>query len=352
MIDVWGIGYDLIERMGLTAAARDRGYMIDRLTLVDDDGRRVAGFDANVFRRALGGRFFSIPRGDLARILFDAIEGDVEMLYSTSIENLREEGSGVDVELTGGLKRRFDLVVGADGFRSRVRECAFGPKERYEAYLGYWVASFVTVGYPHRDEGAYVGFALPRRQIFRYALREDRSAFLFTVAHDGALDVAAHDLGARKRLVRDSFGDAGWECGEILECLDASDDVYFDAVSQIRVPSWSSGRVVLVGDAAYCPSLVAGAGAAFAMLGAYVLAGELKRAADHHTAAFNAYEARIRPFIDTEQRKATRLASSFAPRTAFGIFVRNTALQLMRVEPLAAWCSRAMFASPFDLPNY
>jgi 2-polyprenyl-6-methoxyphenol hydroxylase-like FAD-dependent oxidoreductase len=352
MIDVWGLGYDLLERMGLLDAVRERGYAFERLAFVDERGRCVSGFDAEAFRRAFGGRFFSIPRGDLARVVFDAVEGDVETLYSASIETIRQEDSGVEVQLTGGRTRRFDLLVGADGLRSRVRECALGPLERFEKYLGYWAASFVASGYPHRDEGSYLSFARPGRQISRYALRGDRSAFLFVFVQDAPLELDPHDAAAQKRVLRERFAGDGWECPEILERLEGADDLYFDAVSQIRASAWSSGRVALVGDAAYCPSLLAGAGAAFAMLGAYVLAGELERAGGDPASAYSAYERRLRPFIERQQENAARFASSFTPRTPLGLSFRNTLLKLMRIGPLGTWYARRAFANEFELPTY
>jgi 2-polyprenyl-6-methoxyphenol hydroxylase-like FAD-dependent oxidoreductase len=352
MIDVWGLGWDLVERMGLLGAARDRGYVIDRLVFVDERGRQVSGFDADVFRRALAGRFFSIPRGDLARLIYDAVGGDVPTLYSTSIDAMREHESGVDVDLSNGSSQTFDLVVGADGLRSRVRECVFGAEKQFEKYLGYYAASFVTTGYPHRDERTYLSFARPGRQISRYAMRGDRSAFLFVFAEDDMLDVAPHDMAAHRAVLRARFGGDRWECSAILARLDAADDVYFDSVSQIRMPRWSAGRKVLIGDAAHCPSLLAGAGSAFAMLGAYVLAGELKQANGDHAAAFAAYEGCMRPFIEEQQTGAVQFARWFAPKTAFGMFLRNSALNLMRFQPFGTWFSRHVFAGAFDLPDY
>jgi 2-polyprenyl-6-methoxyphenol hydroxylase-like FAD-dependent oxidoreductase len=338
--------------MGLLHTARERAYVIDRVAFVDDRGREVSGFDANVFRRAFAGRYFSIPRGDLARTIFDAIERKVETVYATSIDAIHEDGSGIDVRFTNGSSRRFDLVVGADGLRSRVRECAFGRAEEFEHYLGYCAASFVEVGYPHRDERIYLSYARPGRQLSRYAMRDERTAFFFVFAEAHPHSVPAHDSRAQKARLHAKFGRDGWECPEILDRLDRADDLYFDAVSQIRMSSWSRGRVALVGDAAYCPSLLAGAGASFAMLGAYLLAGELERADGDHVAAFGAYEGRMRPFIETRQRSAERFARSFAPATAFGVWLRDRMLNLMRFAPLARWYSRHVFASTFDLPHY
>lgn len=350
MIDVWGLGYDLLERMGLLEVALERGYRIERVVFVDREGRPVSGFDARVFARAVGGRFFSIPRGDLARVVFDAIADETETLYSTQVTSIREDGDGVHVELDGRPERRFDLVVGADGLRSRVREVAFGPGARFERYLGYCAAAFVTGDYPHRDTDAYVSFGNPGRQISRYALRGERTAFLMVFAR--ASPPVAHDAAAHRRVLREEFGADGWEAPEILARLDTTDDLYFDAVTQVRMPRWTRGRVALVGDAAYCPSLLAGAGAAFAMLGAYVMAGELQAAEGHPAGGLAAYEARLRRFIEAEQVRATRLASTFAPRTALGLRFRDAALKLMRFEPLGLWYARRMLATRLELPEY
>ncbi|HEY5347518.1 MAG TPA: FAD-dependent monooxygenase, partial [Rhizomicrobium sp.] len=276
MIDVWGTGYDLVERYGLLDAARRRAYDFDRMAFVDAKGRQVSGFGGEAMRRAMQGRFFSIPRGDLARVLYERIDGKVETLYGASIEALREDASGVEVTLSNGETRRFDLVIGAEGLRSRLRARVFGAEERFEKFLGYCAASFIAPDYPHRDEGIYLSHAVPGRQISRYAMRGGRTAFLFVFAEDAP--PAAYDIAAQKALIAARFGGDGWETPQILACLAAADELYFDNVSQIRMPHWSRGRVALIGDAAYCPSLLAGAGSAFAMLGAYVLAGELQRA--------------------------------------------------------------------------
>lgn len=350
MIDIWGVGYDLLRRMDLLEEAKAQGYLIDNVWFVDDRGKRVSGFDARLFRRALADRFFSIPRGGLASLIYDTVAKKVETRYSTSVARIDENPSGVEVEFEDGTSQRFDLVIGADGLRSRVRECAFGPTDACEKYLGYYVASFITTGYPHRDESTYLSYAKPGRQISRYAMRGDRSAFLFVFAEDALLPI--HGRDAEAALLGDRFGQDGWETPEILARLATAQDFYFDRVSQIRLPVWSKGRIALLGDAAYCPSLLAGAGSAFAMLGAYILAGELHKADGDHNAAYAAYERRLRPFIETQQQNAAGFASSFAPRTRFGLFVRDRVLDLTRIRPLAAWAVRRMFDAPFDLPDY
>jgi 2-polyprenyl-6-methoxyphenol hydroxylase-like FAD-dependent oxidoreductase len=348
MIDVWGVGYDLVQSMGLLPAALSAGYMIDNVVFVDEAGRRRSGFGGDVFREALNGRFFSIPRGDLARLIF--AETGAQTRYSTSIESLQENEEGVDVVFHDGARERFDLVIGADGLRSKVRECVFGPEKAFEKYLGYYAASFVTQDYPYRDEGTYLSFSRPGRSIARYALRGGRSAFLFVFARDQ--QISARETALHKAILRETFGQDGWETAGILSCMDAADDLYFDAVSQIRMPAWAKGRIALVGDAAHCPSLMAGAGSAFAMLGAYILAGELRRADGDYTRAFAAYESRMRGFIEKQQRDAENFAPYFAPRTGFGLTLRDFVLNLMKFRPLALWYVRRNFSNAFALPDY
>ena len=351
MTDIWGTGYDLVERLGILEAAILRGYIFDRLQFVNRDGRVISGFGGKIFRDALDGRFFSIPRGELAHAIYDPIKDHVETIFSKNITALHEDDGGVDVEFSGGASRRFDLVIGADGSRSKVRELMFGPETRFEHFLNYYAASFVADGYPHRDEDTYVSFAQPGRQISRYAMREGRTAFLLIFARSNKLELPVHDIAAHKMILREQFGMDGWEAPEILARLDATEDLYFDAVSQIRMPHWAFGRVALVGDAAYCPSLLAGAGAAFAMLGAYILAGELARTGGSYREAFATYQHRMHKYIVRQQDTAVRLASSFSPRTSLGLFTRNCVLNLMNIQPIGLWLARRMLGETFKMPD-
>jgi 2-polyprenyl-6-methoxyphenol hydroxylase-like FAD-dependent oxidoreductase len=149
-----------------------------------------------------------------------------------------------------------------------------------------------------------------------------------------------------------SSADVGGRLLHILDALDAAEEVYFDRVSQVEVPSWSRGRAVLIGDAAACPSLLAGEGTGLALTEAYVLAGELHRSGSDITGAFRAYEARLRRFVTEKQRSARRFAPSFAPKTAFGIWLRNVATKLMVIPPAADFLIGASLRDEFDLPDY
>jgi len=351
MIDFWGVGYDVAERMGLLPTLHRVGYQLDEVRIVNDAGRRIAGLDATLFYEGSNGRFVSLLRGDLATSIFGLLHDGVETMFADSITALTQDSSGVSVTFERAPARRFDLVVGADGLHSTVRELAFGKHPEYEKDLGYRTAAFSAAAYPHRDEGAYVSFTAPGCQVARYALRDGRSVFFIVIADDRPMAMDHHDLPAQQAYLRDRLAGAGWECDQILDAMDRSDDFYFDTVAQIRMPDWSHGRVVLLGDAAYCPSLLAGQGSAFAMTGAYVLANQLARTNGEHIAAFAGYQQSLRPFIEDKQRTAVRFGWWFAPTTALGVRLRNVATNAMGLPLLGRAIARRSFGDRFQLPD-
>jgi len=337
MIDIWGVGYDVVERMGLLPALRPLGYEIDEVRLVDANGRRVGGFGGAALRKALGGRFFSIMRGDLARTLGEGISQRARCRFGERVVHIEQRVGAVRVEFEHGPAEFFDLVIGADGAHSTVRTLAFEPSPPYECYLGYMAAAFRAGAYQPRDEGAYVGYTVPGRQIARYALRDGSSAFFFIFEEPQRPDIAPHDSAAQRARLQQRFGDGGWESDAILKALSCSDTFYFDAVTQVRMPAWSRDRVALVGDASYAPSLLAGEGAALAMIGAYTLARALRRSDDSHRAAFASYEAALRPVIEPRQRAARRYGAWFAPHTRLGLSVRNRVSRLLDIPAVARY---------------
>ena len=352
MIDFWGVGFDVAERMNLIPHLRDIGYLIDRVKFVNERGRTRSGFDAEILRRALGNRFFSLPRGDLAEAIFHTIADEIETIFGDSITDIREDSTGVDVQFEHCHARRFDLVAGCDGLHSAVRELVWGPEKNFVKYLGYYCASFITTNYAHREERSYTSYAEPGRQISRYALRGGRTAFLFIFAREQPFEQHP-DLEAAKGILGKTFEGNRWiEVPEILKRLETCDDLYFDSVSQVHMPAWSKGRIVLMGDAAYCPSLLAGEGAGFALAGAYLLSGELQRASGDHLTAFRGYEQRFRPFIERKQESAQQFASSFTPKTRLGLFVRDLVLRATSISFVSNSLMRRFVADQFQLPDY
>ena len=352
MIDFWGPGFKVAERMGLLPRLREVGYKIDELKFVGRNGKVRSSLDANTIYQSVKDRFISVPRGDLAKAIFDMVADKIEIIFGDSIKGLQEDAVGVKVTFQNAPIRRFDLVIGCDGLHSAVRNEIFGPEDRFEKYLGYYVASFITDRYSHRDTKKYVSFTAPGSQISRYALRGDRTAFLFVFTCDKkfAGEISTEEA---KKILLERFRATDWiETPEILARLEEATELYFDSVSQIRMPGWSKGRIALVGDAAYCPSLLAGEGASFAMAGAYILAGELERVNGVSANAFQKYENRFRDFIDAKQKSAESFAGSFTPRTRFGIVVRDLVLRLSALPFVADWLMRRFITDDFELPVY
>jgi len=350
VIDFWGLGYDIAEKMGLLPDIARIGYQMQELRIVDDGGRRLSGFGVQLFRELTGGRYVTLGRSDLSKLIYDRISGSREIIFGDSIAGLRETGAEVHVQFEHGGERRFDLVIGADGLHSRVRKLVFGPQDRWEKDLGYRVAAFETAGYRPRDELVYIVHSAPGRQVGRFALHDDRTLFLFIFASGG--EPEPHGVTAQKAILRKTFEGDSWEMPRILTALDACDDLYFDRVSQIRMPAWSRGRIALVGDAAFCVSLLAGQGSALAMTAAYVLAGEL--AASHHEPeeAFRRYEERLRTFIHSKQRAAERFTAAFVPRTRLGVFFRNQVIKTFRVPAIAKIAIGHDIRDQLELPRY
>jgi 2-polyprenyl-6-methoxyphenol hydroxylase-like FAD-dependent oxidoreductase len=333
VIDFWGLGFDIAERMGLVPDIDRIGYHMREMRIVDGDGERIASFGTSVLRDLAGGRFVTLGRSDLSRLLFEKINGATEVIFGDEIAAIADEVDHVQVRFKRSAPRRFDLVIGADGLHSKVREIAFGPEERFEKQLGYLVAAFQVRGYRPRDEQVYVLRGEPGRMLGRFALHEDRTLFLFVWAVDAGSSTAIPDLPAQKAVLRERYRHDKGEVARIIDELDDTQDLYFERVSQIKMQRWSRGRVALVGDAAFCVSLLAGQGSALAMTAAYVLAGELERADGAHEQAFHAYEALLRDFIAKKQQGAMHFASAFAPKTRWGIFVRNQVINLLGIVP-------------------
>jgi 2-polyprenyl-6-methoxyphenol hydroxylase-like FAD-dependent oxidoreductase len=350
VVDFWGAGFDVADRMGLMPEILNEGYRIKEVRQVDRSGKRVSGFAVNVFERLSDGRFTSVPRGELAASIYRALGGQVETIFDDSISGIEDVSGEVRVRFERGAPRAFDLVIGADGLHSQVRRLVFGDDNRFERYLGLKVAAFTATGYRPRDELAYVMHTEVGRQISRFSMRDDRSLFLFVFADRGS--EVPSDLAGQKRLLRDRFSSSGWECPKILEMLDSADGLYMDRVSQIRMDRWSRGRVALVGDAAFCVSLLGGQGSALAMVAAYILAGELKVARGEHETAFARYQERLGAFIATKQKAAVRFAPFFAPKSRFGIFFRNQVMKLMAIPFVSELAVGREIRDGIELPLY
>lgn len=349
-------GIEVLRRMGAwdKVVAHRR---VDRETLfVDGRGRTVARLPTPEATAAVepSGAQYTLRRADVARVLYEHTRDDVEYVFGTSIASLRQDGDGVDVEFEKGKARRFDLVVGADGLHSNVRRLAFGPEGDHRRFLGFYVAGWTMTDWP-AGSGNDVVHLEPGSLTTVIGLEDDSAIaiLLYRQPQESRYDV--HDAEAQKALVRTAFRGAGWRLPEILDRMDAAEDFFFDSVSQVHMPSWSSGRVALVGDAAYCPSLLSGFGAQLGLTGAYVLAGELGRAAGDHAAAFASYERVLRPYVKQKQANPSH-AAGFVPKSRFQVRRNHALLRLAALPVLSKLLVRGLYGGllkeTFELPRY
>jgi 2-polyprenyl-6-methoxyphenol hydroxylase-like FAD-dependent oxidoreductase len=348
IVDFWGAGFDVADRMGISAEIIRRGYHMREIRQVGADGHRIAAVDPELFVRGTSGRYVSIPRSELAATIYDALRGRVETIFGDSVHALGDDGAWVRVTFDSGTVRNFDLVIGADGLHSQVRRLVFGPDELFEKYLGITVAAFDLEGYRPRNELGPVMYTNVGYQVTRLSLHNDATMFLFTVADDGS--IANHDAKAQQAALRTRLAGAGWEIPRVLERMGDANTFYCDRVSQIQMPSWTRGRVALLGDAAACVSLLAGQGSALAMVEAYVLATELAQARGDHVQAFARYEQTLMPFLRSKQKAAVRLAPAFAPRNRAQLFVRNSMMKLFNLPFVAKLVMGNSLRDAIELP--
>ncbi|MFD8783889.1 FAD-dependent monooxygenase [Kitasatospora sp. NPDC059599] len=354
-VDLRGAGRTVVERMGLMERVRDRCVEQRGIALVDRHGRLSARMPVELFEGEGIVSEIEILRGDLADLLLDAT-GGVEHLWDDTVTALDEDADGVTVTFENAPARRFALVIGADGLHSAVRRLAFGPEQDHYRPLGGYHAWF-TVHDPalardldswflmYNAPGGLVAGARPGRLPGEVkASLGFRSAPL---AHD------RRDTAAHKRLLAERFTGAGWEVDRLLAGMRTADDFAFDSFGQIRLDHYSRGRVALLGDAGYSPSPLTGLGTSLALVGAYLLAGELATARSDFRTAFTRYEDLMRPYVAQAQELPPGGLNGYAPDSALMIRLRAASMRWM-----GRWPLRNLLAAQFakadaiDLPDY
>lgn len=322
-VDVRGAAIRVAERMGVLPRLRDVATRVPDLAIVTASGRRIGPLAMGRPR----GAEVEVLRSDLAAILQDAARADAEFLFGDSITTLHQDTDGVNVTFDRAPPRRFDLVVGADGLHSAVRALTFGPETDCVHHLGLYVAT-APFGQPAADPNTVLLHNMPGRLVAVHPARGNSgAAFIFRSPPIPGLD--HRDTAQCIQVVVDAYRGGTWRTPDLLEQLRDATDVYFDAVSQVRLPAWSRGRVTLVGDAAASVSLF-GDGSTTAMIGAHTLAEALAATPDDHANAFRAYEQRHQTHARAQRRAFPIGAALLVPTSQAGIRVRNLAARLLQ----------------------
>jgi 2-polyprenyl-6-methoxyphenol hydroxylase-like FAD-dependent oxidoreductase len=312
VIDFFSTGWEVAERMGLIGEIRKITYPIDSLRFVDKSGKPFVSLQVASVRDAFKGKYAYLQRSDLERILYErAQSAGVAVRFGTTISSLADNGAEVAATFNDGSKGSYALVFGADGVRSRVRELVFGPEAQFDRFLGYYVAAFHIKGHRY-DVGTSLNMYMeePDRAVWTYSLGEDDLTAMFVFRHE---DIGYVPPAERLNLLRDTFRGAGWIGEKLLADFPTTEPIFFDSATQIVMPSWSKGRVALLGDASACLTLLAGQGSHLAMAEAFVIANELDLHHGDHRVAFSAYEKTLRSATLKKQREAVRISKFFLP---------------------------------------
>ncbi|WP_330343126.1 FAD-dependent monooxygenase [Streptomyces sp. NBC_00557] len=338
----------VLRRMGLWEEVRARQTHMGAQCFLGPDGREQARLSSEFMSGDV-----EIFRGDLSEILYEHTRDRAEYVFGDSIAVLEQTPDAVHVTFEHGAPRTFDLVVGADGLHSNVRRLVFGDEPHHLRFLGHYVAVYDAPNHLGLDRCAQ-WFNAPGRALCLGHYGGDPATCLVTMVFAEPDPGHARLGGDRQRaLLAERYAGLGWEVPRALKALQEADDVYFDAMAQVRVDRFSEGRVVLLGDAGYGATM-GGLGTGLALVCAYVLAGELAMRAGHHRGALAAYEERIRAYALGCQKNADSAGRMLAPATARGIRGRNLAYRVLQLPVLAGYFSRLSVraAENIDLEDY
>ncbi|MFB6615739.1 FAD-dependent monooxygenase [Streptomyces sp. NPDC056367] len=336
----------VLRRMGVLDDLRRIRTGGSPMTFVDAHGEPLLRLPAE-----FAGGDIEVLRGDLSRVLYESSHPATEYLFGDTVTSLTETATGVDVTFRHAPPRTFDLVIGADGIHSHVRRLAFGPEADHVTHLGHYAATWSLPNHLGLRPGTgTLGHNAPGRLASLGANRTDPTrAGAFFVFASPELTYDRHDTEAQKQLLRQAFTGLPWHVDHLLDSLGPADDLYFDSISRVDVPTWSSGRIALLGDAA-CGATIGGMGTGTGIVAAYVLAGELSRSPDDHQGAFARYESLLRPYAQGCQKGGARTGAFLAPASKLGLGLRNGLLGRRRILDLMLKAGER--TSTLPLPAY
>ncbi|MGA4996161.1 FAD-dependent oxidoreductase [Nonomuraea bangladeshensis] len=331
-----GIGYDAAERLGILADLRAKSFDTTELVYHKPNGERRFALDRATIAATTGPRSITILRGDLETVLYDKVHGHTEIRFGATLTAVDQDERAVRVTLSDGTLVEGDLLIGADGLHSATRALLFGPEENFLLDLEHKVAVFMLDQRPASiAPGATGTLSSNGRTAAVISVGDGRNVAFFGYRTDHARP--GEDVGTELKRV---YGDLGWVIPEALAGLKRADSVYFDTISQVVAPQWSNGRVVLLGDAAWCVTLFAGYGSSLAVGGADRLGTELAAHPGDIPAALAAWEAAIRPEAERKQKLGRRVKGVYAPASPLLLWLTQLPLRLAALPPVRRYMTR------------
>jgi 2-polyprenyl-6-methoxyphenol hydroxylase-like FAD-dependent oxidoreductase len=334
-VDIRGIAKGVVEKMGLLETIKANRVHEEGIALVDRNNRRLGIMPADAFGGEGIVAEIEIARGDLGRILYEATADDVTYRFADRIVRLEQDPAWVEVTFKSGGTERYDLVVGADGVHSGVRALAFGPDQEFVRYLGGYGAYF-TVPDPGDLANIVAMYNAPGGLVAGLRPERGGTAKASLTFLEPANSYERISRAEAERVLTERMSGAGWRVDEFLAAMPSAPDFYFDSINQVWVDTWHRGRVVLIGDAGYCGSPLAGLGTSLSLVGAYVLTGELLTAGGDHERGFAAYQREMEPYAKAAMELPPGGIKGFAPRTKWVIWLRARSWNMMAHWPMAA----------------
>ncbi|TDC40953.1 FAD-dependent monooxygenase [Micromonospora sp. KC213] len=333
-----GIGYDAAERMGILPALQAKAFITNELVYHKPNGQRRFSLTREAIAATMGSRSMNILRGDIEAVLYEQVHDNTPIRFGTTITAVDQDDTAVHVTLSDGTVEHADLLIGADGLHSTTRALVFGPEENYRLDLDHMVAVYMLDKRPAAiTEGTTGTLSTDGRTIAVISVGDGRNVAFFGYRTDRNLGDPAE--GPHKVLPQ-VYGDMGWVVPEVLAGMKTAESIYFDTISQMVVDWLSRGRVVLLGDAAWCVTLFAGYGSALAVGGADLLGTALRDNPSDLHAALTWWEAELRPEVERKQKLGRRVKSVYAPANPVALWLSQLPLRLAALPPVRRYMAR------------
>lgn len=306
-LDVRGPALEVAKQMGILEDIQNNSTQLNGMLVVDaSTGEELhRNTEHTVTRGSHDSPDIEVLRDDLLKVLLNAVGNRAEYIFNDTIASIHQDDKGVEVAFANASQKRFDLVIGADGLRSNVRKLVFGDEKQFVRYLGHYVAIFIIPNFLNLDHWEVI-YQHEDAPMAAYIVKdkESEARVYLGFSNDTPLEYDYHDINLHKQMMVERTANVGQDISKILEYMQQSPNFYFDSMNQILMDTWSKGRVTLVGDAGYSVSVSLGQGTTVAMVGAYVLAGELATHTNDLQAGLNNYEITMREYVESNQKLA------------------------------------------------